>query len=191
MLDDLKFIHHKDAQDALGTAEKQYAASDFMKTEMQVWLPTVPTKQNIAKQIALECIGKSVVMYAGPALIDAARYWKACFNERARQLAWVGELSPSELAGWTKQPQAKPYAVIELLSEHDSAEVQQLFAAATRVLSGLRPEPIRVHVAGTNSEEQLAWAQSLGDFVTIYVSLLNGVDPSSEAVTDKFKQRED
>jgi len=184
-------IHKRDAQDTLGLAEKQWQQSDegdFLRTEVQAWLPTVPTKHNIAKQIALECIGRSVVVYASPLLATAARHWKIGFNEHARQLAWVGELSPSELVGWTKQPVSKPYAVIELMSELEPTHVQQAFAASARSLSGLRPEPIRVHATGKTPKEQLLWAHNLGDFVTIYTGLLNGVNPRPIEVVEKFKK---
>ncbi len=43
-------------------------AADLLRDSVQAWLPTVPAKSNLAKQIALECIGKSVVVYAGPKL---------------------------------------------------------------------------------------------------------------------------
>lgn len=191
MLDDLKMIHQRDTHDALGLAEKQWqhsAAPEFLHTEVQEWLPTVPTQHNIAKQIALECIGKSLAIYASPLLAAAARHWKTGFNEHARQLAWVGELSPSELIGWTKQPVTKPYGVIELLSDLEPAHVQQMFTEISRQLSGLRPEPIQVHATGKTVKEQLAWTLNLGDFVTIYTGLLNGVDPMPLELVKKFKK---
>jgi len=190
VLDDLKMIHQRDTHDALGQAEKQWLqnGAGFLRTEVQAWLPTVPTKHNIAKQIALESIGKSVVIYGSPLLTRAAQHWKEGFNEHARQLAWVGDLTPTELVGWTKQPTIKLYAVIELISELEPAHVQKMFEQSARQLSGLRPEPVRVYATGKTPEEQLLWALNLGDFVTIYTGLLNGVNPRPVELVEKFKK---
>ena len=191
MLDNLKMIHQRDAQDALGLAEKQWQRSDvgdFLRAEVQTWLPAVPTKHNMAKEIALECIGKSIVVYASPLLATAAQHWKTGFNEHARQLAWVGDLNPSELVGWTKQPVVKTYGVIELLSDLEPLGVQQAFTSSARLLSGLRPEPLRVHAVGKTPSEQLAWSLNLGDFVTIYTALLNGLNPTPVELIEKFKK---
>ncbi|MGC1176938.1 MAG: SIS domain-containing protein, partial [Candidatus Saccharimonadales bacterium] len=45
-------------------AQELATKADFLQQAVQAWLPTVPTKDNYAKQLALEMIGKSVVVYA-------------------------------------------------------------------------------------------------------------------------------
>ncbi|MEO6761209.1 MAG: bifunctional phosphoglucose/phosphomannose isomerase [Candidatus Saccharimonadales bacterium] len=156
------------------------------------WLPTVATKDNLAKQIALECIGRSVVIYAGPVLAPAAYKWKIAFNENAKQVAWFGqypEFNHNEFTGWTKQPVVKPYAVIDLLSSFEHPRIQKRMAVSERMLSGKRPQPIKVTCQGETVLEQLLYAFCLGDFVTIYTAILNGVDPTPVELVNKFKQQ--
>ncbi len=59
------------------------AAANKLQETVKPWLPTVATKDNQAKQIALEVIGNSAVIYAGPKLWPAAYKWKISFNENA------------------------------------------------------------------------------------------------------------
>ncbi len=166
------------------------AAAEFLKDKVQAWVPTVPTKDNLAKQIAQECIGKSVVVYAGPKLFPAAYKWKISFNENAKQIAWVNqfpEFNHNEFLGWTKQPVSKPYTVVDLRSNLEHARVQKRFTVTERLLSGLRPAPIVVQAQGETMLEQMLWTIQLGDFVTLYTALLNGLNPTPVDLIEKFK----
>jgi glucose/mannose-6-phosphate isomerase len=170
--------------------EELAATAGFLQREIKGWLPTVPAKDNVAKQVAQECLGKSVVVYAGSKLAAAAYRWKTAVNESAKQVAWwnaVPEFNHNEFAGWSGQPEQKPYAVLELRSDLDHPRVQKRFEAADRLLSGMRPAPVPVHVRGQTVVEQLLWATVLGDFVGAYLALLSGVDPAPLAIVEKFK----
>ncbi|HEX4773911.1 MAG TPA: bifunctional phosphoglucose/phosphomannose isomerase [Candidatus Saccharimonadales bacterium] len=166
-------------------------ADDFVRSIVEPWIATVPTNKNQAKQIALECIGKSAVVYAGPKLAPAAYKWKISFNENAKQIAWWNsypEFNHNEFMGWTKQPTQKPYAVIDLRSSLEHPRIQKRFEVSERLLSGLRPAPIVVEAEGKTLLEHLLWTIALGDFVTIYTALLNGVNPAPVDLIEKFKK---
>jgi len=154
------------------------------------WVPTVHTGDNQAKQIALDCLGKSIVVYSGPKLAAAAYKWKISFNENAKAVAWWNsypEFNHNELLGWTKQPEQKPYTVIDLRSSFEHPQVQKRFEVSARLLSGLRPEPIVVNSEGDSLLEQLLSTIAYGDFVSIYLALLGGLNPTPVELIEKFK----
>ncbi|MEO8784780.1 MAG: bifunctional phosphoglucose/phosphomannose isomerase [Candidatus Saccharimonadales bacterium] len=164
--------------------------AQFMKTSVEAWQPTVATKANQAKQIAQELMGKSIVVYSGPKLSPVAYKWKISFNENAKHVAWVNQLpefNHNEFIGWSKQPVNKPYAVIDLRSKMENPRIQKRFEVSARLLSGLRPEPIVVEAQGKTLAEQLVWTAALGDFVSIYLALLGGINPSPVDLVEKFK----
>jgi glucose/mannose-6-phosphate isomerase len=174
-----------------GALAELEASAGFLQTAVAQWTAIVPTANNQAKQIALECIGKSAVIYAGPKLFPAAYKWKISFNENAKQVAWTNQLpefNHNEFMGWTKQPTDKPYAVIDLRSTFEHPRVQKRFEVTERLLSGMRPSPIVVEVQGSTLLEQLLWAIALGDFVTLYTALLNGLNPAPVDLIEKFKK---
>lgn len=166
-------------------------AAEFLKTAVASWLPTVPAKDNRAKQIALDVIGKSAVVYGGPLLWPAAYKWKIGFNENAKHVAWWGqypEFNHNEFMGWSEQPVDKPYTVIDLRSNLEHPRVQKRFEVTERLLSGRRPAPVVVNAEGETLLEQLLWTVALGDFVTIYTALANGVNPGTSDFVEKFKK---
>jgi len=182
------------ATDALGVTSGKVAEltakADFLQQAVADWLPPVPTDKNLAKQVALEAIGKSVVVYAGPKLAPAGYKWKISFNENAKQVAWYGlypEFNHNEFIGWSKQPTEKPYAVIDLRSSLEHPRIQKRFEVSERLLSGLRPSPIVIETQGSDLLEELLWAIALGDFVSLYTGILNGLNPTPVELVEKFK----
>lgn len=174
-----------------GQVAELEAAAEKLHGATATWRPDVLTAQNRAKQIALDIIGKSAVIYAGPKLFPAAYKWKISFNENAKHVAWCNqypEFNHNEFIGWTRQPVDKPYAVVELRSRLEHPQVTKRFDVSERLLSGLRPAPIVVEVEGETLLEQTMWAVALGDFVTLYTALLNGLNPAPVELIERFKQ---
>jgi len=166
-------------------------ATQFLEQEVKKWAPEVPTDKNPAKQLAQELVGKSVVVYAGPKMWPAAYKWKISCNENAKQIAWTNQLpefNHNEFIGWSKQPTDKPYAVIDLRSNLEHPRVQKRFEVTARLLSGMRPEPHVVEIQGDTPAKQILWAITYGDFVTLYLALLNGLNPAPVDLVERFKK---
>lgn len=182
--------------EGLGLAPKGKLAelaqvSDWLKDQLSTWGPTVPTKDNPAKQLALELIGKSVVVYAGPKLFPAANKFKICLNENAKNVAWVNqypELNHNEFIGWSSHPTEKPYAVVEVRSNLEHERTQKRFVVTEKLLSGQRPAPEVVVPQGESLLQQLLWTSNFLDFVSLYVAVANGVDPTPVGLVEKFKE---
>lgn len=171
--------------------EELQRASDFLKQTTGAWRPDVATDKNPAKQLALELIGQSIVVYGGHKLFPAAYKWKISFNENAKQVAWCGalpEFNHNEFLGWSKQPVEKPYKVVDLRSNLEHPRTQKRFEVTERLLSGMRPAPLVVQAEGNDVLEQLLWTVAYGDFVSLYVALLNGLDPAPVDLVEKFKR---
>jgi glucose/mannose-6-phosphate isomerase len=174
-------------------AELQSTA-EFLKAEVAQWVATAPTDNNPAKQLALEMLGKSVVVYGGPKMFPAAYKWKISFNENAKQIAWAGhypEFNHNEFIGWSKQPVDKPYAVIDLRSGLEHPRVQKRFEVTERLLSGMRPAPHVINAKGDGMLQQLLWTIVFGDFVTLYTGIANGLDPAPVELVERFKKELD
>jgi glucose/mannose-6-phosphate isomerase len=165
--------------------------SPFLREAVTSWLPTIPTAQNQAKQLALEVVGKSAVIYAGTLLYPAAYKWKISFNENAKNVAWCNsypEFNHNEFMGWASHPTEKPYAVIDLRSDLEHERIQKRFEVSERLLSGRRPAPEIVNAEGNSILEQLVWTIALGDFVSLYTALLNGINPTPVELIESLKK---
>jgi glucose/mannose-6-phosphate isomerase len=173
------------------THDSLHTAAEFLHTASQTWLPSVPAVRNPAKQIAQECMGRSVVIYSGPTLGAAAYRWKLGINENAKQVAWWNvypEAAYNECMGWVKQPEQRPYTILDLRTNFDHPRIQKQFEVTDRLLSGLRPASITIHSEGHSVIEQLLWTTLFGDFVSVYLALLNEIDPTPLNLVNKLKQ---
>lgn len=163
----------------------------WLREQISTWQADTPLVDNPAKQLATQLVGKTVIMYAGTKLFPAANKWKICFNENAKNTAWANaypEFNHNEFMGWTSHPVDKPFAVIEIRSGLEHPRIQKRFEVSERLLSGLRPAPIVVHPQGETILQQLAWSFAFGDFVSIYLAILNGVNPTPVDLVEKLKK---
>lgn len=172
------------------TREMVQAAAREVSPALDAWRATIPVRKNQAKQLALEIMGRSLVISSGPGLSPAAQQWKRRVNQNAKQLAWVerARLDDGEAIAWTKQLVDKPYAVVELQSTLESLCIQRHFEVTERFLSGMRPHPLVVSVIGHTLLAQILWASMLGDFVSVYTAIVSGVQPTISRFNEVYKQ---
>lgn len=166
------------------------AAGEWLKEQAEPWAAVTPTDKNQAKQIALELMGKTPIIYSGPKMWPAANKLKICCNENAKNTAWANqfpEYNHNEFIGWSSHPIDKPFAVVEIRSDLELPRIQKRFEVSERLLSGKRPAPLVVRPEGDTVLRQLLWSFVLADFVTIYLALLNGVNPTPVDLVEKFK----
>lgn len=167
------------------------AASDWLGEESSNWTPDVTTDKNYAKQLALLSVGKTPVFYSGSLMGPVAYKWKISWNENAKNVAFWNEypeFNHNEFSGWTSHPIEKPFAVFDLISEFEHPQILKRFEISDRLLSGQRPKANIVNLKGSTPINQMLWACILADFTSIYVAILNGVDPTPVPLIEKLKQ---
>ncbi len=175
------------------TAELRSKA-DFIKASVSQWLPDVPTANNPAKQLALELVGKTTVIYSGSFLAPAAHKWKISVNENAKNVAWqyeFPEFNHNEFTGWTSHPTDKPFAIVYLQSLYDHERVKQRLGLSSKLLSGQWPQPHVVEAKGKSRLEHLLWTVAFGDFVSLYLAMLNNTNPietGDKDIIERFKK---
>lgn len=164
--------------------------ADWLEEEVRQWAGEVTTDKNYAKQLALLSVGKTPVFYAGSLMAPVAYKWKISWNENAKNVSFWNEypeFNHNEFIGWTSHPIEKPFAVFDLLSNFEHPRILERFAISDRLLSGKRPKAIEVHIKGSSPIAQLLWGSILADFVSVYVAILNGVDPTPVPLIEKLK----
>ena len=167
------------------------ATADWLGEQTEQWASHVTTDKNYAKQLALLAVGKTPVFYAGSLMSPIAYKWKISWNENAKNVAFWNELpefNHNEFIGWTSHPIEKPFAVFDLVSSFEHPQILKRFDISDRLLSGQRPKSNIVRMEGETVIAQMLWASILADFVSIYVAILNGVDPTPVPLIEKLKQ---
>lgn len=166
------------------------ATADWLEAESAKWTGGVTTDKNYAKQLALMAVGKTPVFYGGSLMSPVAYKWKISWNENAKNVAFWNEypeFNHNEFMGWTSHPIEKPFAVFDLVSEFEHPQILKRFEVSDRLLSGKRPKATVINLKGNNEIAQILWGSILADFVSIYVAILNGVNPTPVPLIEKLK----
>ncbi len=165
-------------------------SAKWLAEQCKTLLADIPTKDNQAKQIARELAGNSIVVYAGAKFFPVAYKWKINFNENSKTIAWCNhlpEFNHNEFLGWTSHPTNKPYKVIDIRSPLENVRTQKRFVISEKLLSGKRPQPEVVVPVGETLLKQLLWSIQLGDFVSLYLAIINELNPTPVALIEKLK----
>lgn len=166
------------------------SVGSWLQGETVRWEQHVPGFENPAKQLALWCAGKTPLIYAGSHMGSLAYKWKISFNENSKNVAFTNvfpEFNHNELTGWGSHPVEKPFAIINLHSNFDHPRIKRRFEVTDKLLSGLRPATKNVELQGDTKIAELLWGCVLADFVSVYLGILNGVNPMKVELVEKLK----
>lgn len=157
------------------------------------WHPDVKASRNQAKQLAKSLFGKIPVIQGTSGLMGAAAYrWRTQLNENSKRLAIsseYAELNHNEVVGWElPKGQGRLFEVVALTRAEDHSHLK----ARVEITAEMVRRRTRMHVLqaeGKSPLAQLLWAVVLGDFVSIYLAFLNGVDPAAIDNINELKRR--
>lgn len=167
------------------------SAHDWLREHSESWRKEVATDKNYAKQLALLAVGKSAIFYGGYVTKSLAYKWKISWNESAKNLAFWNQYPESnhnEFIGWSSHPVEKPFVVFDLISSLEYARILKRFDVSDRLLSGLRPKSNAITLEGETILQQLLWGHLLADYTSIYLGILNNVDPGPVRLVTKLKE---
>lgn len=153
--------------------------------------PSVAAARNPAKKLAQRLNGRTPILYATPTYAPVARRWQTELNEMAKVLAWASvlpEADHNELVGWDGDPAAKRFAPV-FLRDPAEAEDHARMMDVTRDLIKRRTKVEEVVAKGPSLLSRMLSTLLLGDFTSVYLAVLRGIDPTPVAVISKLKER--
>jgi glucose/mannose-6-phosphate isomerase len=153
------------------------------------------TRENPAKQLAKFLHGRLPVLYAGQDHMDSvALRWKCQLNENAKQLALanvVPEMNHNEVLGFSfSNPISRNMAVVLLKHpQEDHPQIKKRFGILRGILQGRTAGVREVEAQGKSLLAQMLSLIYLGDFVSVYLAYLKGIDPTPIKLIDQFKKQ--
>jgi glucose/mannose-6-phosphate isomerase len=178
---------------AAGLAEQVAEAAELVRVQARELGPAVPEKANPAKQLARLLHGRLALVYGGGVTAAAARRWKGEINENAKApaaFAELPELDHNEIVGWTGAPQLAAQTAVILLVDPLGDPRLQRRAQVTADYVGRYAAAVELIVSrGAGPLARCLTAAYVGDWVSLYLALLYGVDPTPVAAIDELKAR--
>ena len=148
---------------------------------------------NPAQELAQTLHGKIPVIYGAGATVPVAYRWKTQLNENAKQPAYwaeLPELCHNEIVGY--ELARKIFAqglVIFLRTAFDHPRVSKRVEILKEVLASRGLPFQEVWAEGADALTQTLWLLYFGDWVSFYLALLNGVDPTPVRPIQELKRR--
>lgn len=159
------------------------ATLDMLKAQATSIAGDVPTAENPAKQLAEKLYGRVPVIYGAEGLTAvAAMRFKEEINENAKVPAFYNsfpELNHNEIVGWELLKNVSESFALVVIRETD--EYIRIKKRIDITLSLIKENFGEVAEMRGNGESKLARVLSLihlGDTTSVYLALLNGIDPS-------------
>ena len=157
------------------------------------YLPTAPTPQNKAKQLAYSLYDHVPIVVGSNITKSVARRWKNQFNEHSKNTSWfdcLPEANHNTVEGFGFPIRFKDDVVILLLESHfDHPEIvkRQSLWREQLIHQGIQAEAIE-------GQGEDIWANKLsliylGDWVSYYLALLYRIDPAEIPIINKLKAK--
>jgi glucose/mannose-6-phosphate isomerase len=154
----------------------------------------VPERDNPAKRLARALAGRPVAIYAGARMLGAmATRFLQQLNENAKvpgHSALVPELNHNEIVGWEKPGAALRGSAVLIL--RDSEDDPPVRARLDLTAEYVERQGAAVHTIQSGEGERLvrfAQLARFGDYLSLYLAFVNGVDPTPIASIDAFKRQ--
>jgi glucose/mannose-6-phosphate isomerase len=134
------------------------------------------------------------VCYGGDPLGEVAAYrFKCQVNENAKAPAWWGalpEMAHNEICGWGQHGDVTRQVFTGVRFRHDfeHPQVARRFELTQPILDEVLHDVLDVRAAGEGPLAQLMDLVLLGDFTSLHMAALAGVDPGPIPVLDQLKQ---
>jgi glucose/mannose-6-phosphate isomerase len=175
------------------TQEELSAAVDASDEVIRACSPDVPTDSNMAKQLAWSLLDRLPVIEGSGMLAAVARRWKTQLNENSNSAAVAEELpeaTHNAVVGYDQPDVLRDHQyVVFLKSASDLPRNEFRASLSVELLNAVGIGHQTVSLDGESRLAQAAAALTLGDYVSAYLGLLYGIDPSATPALTHIKER--
>lgn len=177
----------------VGGERRVLAAADAVERVAVRCARSAAPSRNPANSLATRLAGRAIMLVASTRTLGpAAVRWKGQMNENAKHLAWVSPLPESnhnEVDGFVHpRPLLDSLAAVFLRDPHDHPRIVRRFKWLGRYLRRKGVAVETVTPEGADAMERTLVCVAMGDFVSYYLALRNGMDPSALPGVESLKK---
>jgi glucose/mannose-6-phosphate isomerase len=163
-----------------------------LKAKAERYSPNVPIEGNDAKRVALRLHGATPFLYSSRNVRSAGRRWQGQINENAKMLCLYGELPEADhnqVVGWVDGRRSEANRPVILRAAADRNMMAGIVEATISIFEDFKLNPVVVDLDGTTTLENVMGGIVLGDHVSYYLAMMNGVDPTPVSSITELKKR--
>ncbi len=152
-----------------------------------------PSEKNPAKRMAAELLGRLIVIYGSGSFSCVARRWKTQLNENSKTWAFFEQLPEANhnaVVGYSLPAEVRRLATAILLRPGNLHPRTGLGHEVVQELLKRESIPyLTVEGRGESALSQILSTVLLGDYVSYYLAVLQGIDPGPVPAIDFVKER--
>lgn len=173
------------ATDELGECQR------ILSTLRDELAPHVPTSSNAAKQLAISLEGTVPVIYGQGVLKAAARRWRTQLNENPKMLARddvFPECNHNDTPAWGGSGNTDLFSVVLLRDTAEPQDVVDRLELTREIAFRNAKVVVEVRARGEGTLARLMSAMYVGDYTSLYLAFLRGMDPAPVEMIEDLKR---
>jgi len=155
--------------------------------------PAKPSSGNFAKTLASALCGTVPVVYGFGFYRAVAQRFKTQFNENSKVPAkweFFPELNHNEIVGWENaEDLAKCFSLIFIRDEEESVGIRSRIEITKKLVHDEGLRVFEVWGKGKSVMARMCSVVCVGDFTSVYLALLRGVDPTPVRTISVLKEK--
>ena len=147
-----------------------------------------------AWKVADDIKGRIPIIYSTAGIYASAMRWKSQINENSKMMAFAGsvpEFNHNEIAGWSEGELRSRCIPIFLYESSAHKAIRRMADASMTALKKYGQDVKVVRIRGKTPLQRTLRAVMIGDYVSLYLAHLQGVDPMDIKSINEFKTRLD
>jgi glucose/mannose-6-phosphate isomerase len=156
-------------------------------------LPEKKAASNFSKTLASSIHETVPVIYGFGIFRAVAQRFKTQVNENSKNPAkweYFPELNHNEIVGWeAAKTFAKWFSVIFIRDIHEPVEIRQRIEATKEIMRREKLRLFKIQAIGKSSLARMASVICTGDFTSVYLAVLRGIDPTPVRTITFLKER--
>jgi len=154
--------------------------------------PKIATENNPAKKLALELVETIPVIYGFRQYQSIAHRLKTQFNENSKVPSKhdvFPELNHNETVGWEAHDMlTKSYSIVLIRDPDEPPEIRPRIEITKSSVLNKAKKVLEIHARGEGKLAKMFSVLSVGDFASVYLAILQGVDPTPVKIIDEVKR---
>jgi glucose/mannose-6-phosphate isomerase len=164
-------------------------ATALLEQLVEDWGPDSP-EDSEAKAMARRLQGTIAVVHGAGPTTASARRWKTQLNENAGAAAFWSELpegNHNEVCGWRRGRALAPFSAVFLEDPDQHPRIHRRIDLTAAEVEAAGGPVVRAEARGESRLERVLSLVMLGDLTSVYLAVLDGVDPTPVEPLERFK----
>jgi glucose/mannose-6-phosphate isomerase len=164
-------------------------ATALLETLVEEWGPD-SADDSQAKAVARTLQGTLPVVHGSGSTVAPARRWKTQLNENADAAAFWSELpeaNHNEICGWERGRASAPLSAVFLEDPDQHPRIVRRIELTCEEVERAGGSVVRAQSRGDTRLERVLSLVLLGDLTSVYLAVLDGVDPTPVEPIERFK----